>query len=241
MIDRHFQEIRWPGMERLQLGPLPRTINRVLAKLRAPVRLRPALDPHVDMMTREQAVNLHHLINAGLTCGPGGAFVEVGCYVGYTSAVIASILAPLGLADEFHVYDLFTHELSGKMDIRSAFERNFKQLSLPLPHIHAGDVLRTLPAELPAHIRFAHIDLGVGGDPAFHARLVTHALNAIYPRLRSGAIVVLMDYHLPGITVDGIDANPGMRMACEAFFVDKPEKPVTLYGGPYSHGYFRKA
>lgn len=237
----HFNELRWPGKRDRDPGPFARLLNKVMRKAGCSWEITRRYDPHEDMMSLEQAANLQLLLASVLRDGLEGDLVEMGCYVGCTSAVIASVLAPQGLVDRFHVYDLFSIELGTSRDIRRVFEENFRTLALPLPRIHAGDILQTLPAQLPERIRFAHIDLGVGGDVQLHARLVTHALEAIYPRLERGAVVALMDLHLPGVTLDGFDANPGMRAACDGFFKNKPEKPVTLYGGPYSHGYFVKA
>ena len=120
------------------------------------------------------------------------------------------------------------------------FQANHAAIGLALPHIHKGDVFSTVPAELPDPIAFAHVDLGVGGDHELHYRLVTHALESILPRLSSHGVMVLMDYHVPGLTVDGNDSNPGVRQACDAFFLNRPERVITLYGGPCSHGFVRK-
>jgi len=240
MLKQHFGEFRWPGMDRRELQPWARQLNRVFRKLRLPVVLARPFDYRVDMLSREQAANLQLLIGAAVDATRDGDLVELGCYVGCTSAIIAGALAPMEQQRAFHVFDLFTVKLGGKGDIRSAFERNFEVLRLPLPVIHAGDILATAPGELPERIAFAHIDLGVGGDPSLQHRLITHALGAVYPRLVPGAIVVVMDYHIPGITVAGYDANPGTRQACDAFLGDKPERMSTLYGGPCSHGFFQK-
>jgi O-methyltransferase len=84
------------------------------------------------------------------------------------------------------------------------------------------------------------VDLGVGSDHALHGELVTHALKTVYPRLSRHGIMVFMDHHRPGITVEGNDSNPSVREACERFFKDKPERVRMLYGGPCSHAYVRK-
>ncbi|MEX1132044.1 MAG: class I SAM-dependent methyltransferase [Flavobacteriales bacterium] len=192
------------------------------------------------MLTVQQAANLQHLAHSVLLSAVHGEFVEVGCYVGHTSSVIMSILDPQVQKRPFHVYDCFSHRLSEAMDVRKVFESNLTSLGLPLPHIHQGDVNQTLPAQLPTQIAFAHIDLGVGGSVEHHSALMTHTLEAVYPRLQKGGVLVLMDYHIPGVTIDGIDVNPGVRLAVDTFFADKPEVPITLYGGAYSHGYVRK-
>ena len=70
--------------------------------------------------------------------------------------------------------------------------------------------------------------------------IVLHLLKNIYPRLSSGAVVLFMDYHDPNLTVKGDAVNPGVKMACDVFFHDKPEVVYTLYGNQYSHGYIIK-
>lgn len=240
MLEKHFSELKWPGSYGSRIGPVVRSLNRLLGLSRSPVQLVPFPDMRKDMMTLEQAANLQHLVYSVLLPEVQGEFVEVGCYVGNTSSVIMGVLEAQESSRPFHVYDLFTHALSGAMDVRKVFEANFAGIGLPIPAIHAGDVFQTLPAQLPDMIAFAHIDLGVGGGVDMHAALVTHALRSIYPRLSRGAVLVLMDYHVPGVTINGSDANPGVRLAVDAFFKDKPEMPLTLYGGAYSHGYVRK-
>ena len=64
--------------------------------------------------------------------------------------------------------------------------------------------------------------------------------TSVYPKLSKGAVAIFMDYHIPGRTMDGMNVNPGVRMACDAFFADKPEQIEMLYGGPCSHAYIRK-
>jgi O-methyltransferase len=109
-----------------------------------------------------------------------------------------------------------------------------------MPVIHAGDVFQTIPAELPERIAFAHIDLGSGSDVFEHTRLIVHGLSAIYKRMVPNGVMVFMDYHIPNVTVNGNDSNPGVRLACDGFFENKPEKIKLLYGGPCSHAYIRK-
>ena len=167
--------------------------------------------------------------------------MELGCFTGSTTAVIAGSLAIIDPRRELHVYDSFGHELGDHNEIRHTFETNLQRHGLPIPRIHEGDLLTTVPAALPDRIAFAHFDLGVGGAPEEHAHVLTHCLTSAYARMAPGAIGVLMDYYAPGITVEGFDANPGVRIACDAFFQGRPEEVFTLYGGPCSHGYFRKA
>ncbi len=216
-------------------------MNKVLAKLGSPVDLAPHFDHRNQMVSAEQAANFQHLLTRVIERKIPGAVVELGCYTGSTTAILSGILRRLDPARDLHVYDSFGFELGAVRGIRSAFERNLRDLGLPLPAIHEGDFLETLPAALPDRIAFLHVDCGVGGDVDLHARLVTHCLESAYARMPAGAIGVLMDYYLPGVTAEGFDANPGVRQAADAFFSGKPEQVFTLYGGPCSHGYFQKA
>ena len=49
------------------------------------------------------------------------------------------------------------------------------------------------------------------------------------------------DYCDPAVDPDGWNALPGVKKACDEFFVGKPEKVHYIYSDPYSHGFFRKA
>jgi O-methyltransferase len=85
-----------------------------------------------------------------------------------------------------------------------------------------------------------HIDCGFGAEDEVHIENVTFCLEAAYPRMSKGAIGILMDYHDKDRTLYGYNSNPGTKTACERFFSNKPEKVYTLYGGDFSHGFFRK-
>ena len=65
-------------------------------------------------------------------------------------------------------------------------------------------------------------------------------LAEIYPRMSAGAICVLMDYNDPEINGIGHNANPGVKLACDEFLVNKPEEIIPLYGNQYFHAYFQK-
>lgn len=193
------------------------------------------------MVSLEQASNLNLLLGQMLHAGVEGDVVELGCYTGSTTCIIGRTLAASADGRAFHVFDRFDVTLGEHPAGREVFERNLREARLPMPVIHQGDVFETVPSSLPSRIAFAHLDLGVGGDKELHARLMDHALHHVYERLSPGAILVLMDYYVHGLTVEGHDSNPGVRKAADLFFRDKPEVVHTLYGGPCSHGYVRKA
>jgi O-methyltransferase len=215
-------------------------MNRVLNKLRSPVVLRSRFDHRSDMVSLEQIANFELLLSDVIERKVPGAVVELGCYMGSTAAVFGTILKNHDPARPFHVYDRFDIGLDGSEGIRGIFEKRMRDCQVPMPIIHAGDILDIVPEHLPEAIAFAHLDLGVGGDPEKHAGLVTHGLRHVYSRLSPGAVLVIMDYHVPGRTMHGNDSNPGTRLAVDAFLANNPEKPRLLYGGACSHAYIRK-
>lgn len=228
------------GPPRSRLPALALFINKASGKLRFPLELRPRFDHRNHMLSIEQATNFQLLIERVNDTGVPGAFVELGSYTGSSASVIGSLMHQGQDAREFHVYDRFDIELGAQRGIQQVFMKTLREAGVPMPTIHVGDLRTTIPGELPDQIAFAHIDCGIGGGNEAQAALITHCLNALYPRLAKDAVAVFMDYHNPAITLDGHDSNPGVRLACDAFFADKPEKMHVLYGGPCSHGYIRK-
>jgi O-methyltransferase len=240
--DLHFSKIHWPGAQKQEVTRPMQVINKMLNRMGAPLWLVPRFDYREDMVSMEQVVNFQHLIARVLEASVPGDIVEFGCYTGSTTAIIGTVLREAASLRDFHVYDTFQHNLGReKMNVLRTFVENMKREGLELPYIHRGDLLQTLPDELPAAIAFAHFDLGVGGDPNGHKKCLLHCLEEVYDRMPSGAVGVLMDYHEEGITIQGANVNPGVKLACDEFFTGRPERVYTLYGGPCSHGYFRKA
>lgn len=228
------------GPTRSKLPAIARFFNRAGGKLRFPWELRPRFDHRNHMLSIEQATNFHLLIDRLIDTEVPGAFVELGCYTGSSAAVIGSLLQNAKGGREFHVYDRFDIEIGSQRDIQQVFMQTLERVGVPIPTMHVGDLIATVPADLPDTIAFAHIDCGIGGGIEMHAALITHCLKALYPRLAKNAVLVLMDYHDPALTLDGSDSNPGVRLACDAFFADKPEVVIPLYGGPCSHAFIRK-
>lgn len=232
---------QWPNAARWTISPWVTYMNKVLGKLRLPYDLKKRFDYRNDMVSLEQVGNFELLITTILDYDVPGDFVELGCYIGSTTSVFAALLDAHDRGGrKLHVYDRFDIELGSAREIRDIFEQNIRDTGAPMPVIHAGDVLQTVPDGLPERIAFAHIDLGTGSDTELHRKLIDHALRSIYPRMSPKGIMVFMDYHVPGVTINGFDANPGVRAACDAFFADKPERIKLLYGGPCSHAYISK-
>lgn len=215
-------------------------MNKVTGKLGVPYELRPRFDHRHHMVSLEQASNFEHLINRVIDTEVRGDFVELGSYTGSTATLIADLLQRQHGDRTFHVYDRFDIELGSQRNIQDIFVHTFAECGLSLPVLHIGDLWVTLPSNLPSEIAFVHIDCGTGMEPKEHAKLITHCLESVHPRLSHGAVAIFMDYHVPGKTLDGNDSNPGVRLACDTFFADKPEQIQLMYGGACSHAYIRK-
>src|SRR5690606_15511855 len=187
-----------------------------------------------------QRNNLFMLAEQVIAYGVEGDLVEFGCHDGSTAVPIAMALQQHGSRRKLHLYDDFSFDPKDSGLVRLNLERRFQDAEIPLPSIHEGEILNALHDDLPEKIAYAHIDLGFEEEPRQVARMVRRCLDAIYPRLSPGAVCVLNDYHDPLLTVKGWDCSPGVKMACDRFLFDKPEKVSVLFGEEYSHAFFRK-
>jgi O-methyltransferase len=215
-------------------------MNRFLKKLRIPFIAGHHFDGLRDMLSLEQAGNLQVLLMGVLDHGVAGDVVEFGCHTGSTTTVLAQVLLGSCREGHLHVYDHFDDSWTIEKNTRRRLEANFRTRQLPIPHVHAGNVLDTVPGELPERIAFAHLDLGTGGDAALLQHVVLHVLTHLYPRLSQHGILLIMDYHPPDPWVACPNRNSGITEACNDFFADKPDTVRVLYGGPCSHAYVRK-
>lgn len=197
-------------------------------------------DPSKVMITDAQKINFYHLLQRVLDYDVEGEVVELGCFEGQTALFIQQLLLRAESKKRLLLFDNFRHSIGLKGDIRQKLIQNFQQNQLPEPELLEGDFKNTLPGKLPKKIAFVHIDCGYGGSQQEHQQVVMHSLQSVYPLMSTCAIGVLMDYHDPERTVEGLDANPGVKAACDLFFGDKEEKIFTLYGGEYSHAAFIK-
>lgn len=207
-------------------------LRQAYSALRGPDHLR-------VMSSREHRMNFAHLLDQVIAFNVPGDVVEIGSYNGQTALFFQSILQDVGSTKPLHLYDDF-RTLRIDPDPLATLKARFGRHKRALPLIHQGDIFDTLPSQLPERIAFAHIDCGSGLPNEQHRDLILHALRAVYPRMAPNAVGVLMDYHDPAHTLFGADSNPGVKMACDAFFADKPERMSTVYGGYYSQGFFRK-
>ena len=188
----------------------------------------------------EQRNNVHLLVDQVLAFQVSGDLVEIGCHEQGITPVIASVMEHHRAARTLHVYDRFRENGPVPPSSRDQLEANFRRAGLPRPTIHEGDPELTLRTQLPERVAFAHFDCGTGVQHAQHAQRLLHCLTATYVRMSPNAIGVLMDYHDPERTVVGMDRSPGVKMACDQFFERKPECIQILYGGRFSHAFFRK-
>lgn len=196
--------------------------------------------PKRSNCSAEQRNNLYLLADQVVAFKVPGDFVEVGCYEGQTARVIASVIEHHRAERTLHLYDDFRVGSFGDVRVRSRLELSFRRSGLPKPVIHEGPFEVTLSTQLPEHIAFAHMDCSFGELPEFHCQRLMRCLEAVYPRMGPGSIGVLMDYRDHDRSVVGWDCSPGVKMACDHFFKGKPECIQILYGGKFSHAFFRK-
>ncbi|MEO8067076.1 MAG: TylF/MycF/NovP-related O-methyltransferase [Flavobacteriales bacterium] len=222
--------------------------NKVLRKLRIPVRLTPAPS---DMANVEARMNLFHLLEQTVANKVPGDVVDLGCNAGDSTIVMQRIISAMAPEKEVHAFDSFEGlpELTANDKVDGVYDKGymaagvdlitqrFKTLGLKLPHLHQGWFEATVPSELPEKISFALID----GDLYESTR---HVLPHVYARMSPGAIGMIAVYYdevlLPRKGISGGFMSPGVKRATDEFFKDKPEKVSVLYANEYSNGYFRK-
>lgn len=217
-------------------------------KLFAPLGLRLRLSPFEAvpfMTTREKRLNIYHLASQVIAYDVAGDFVELGTHAGGTAALLTRVISEAYSERRLHVYDSFAGlpapasedrgtwfqrgEMSASVDdLRQLFD----ELGIPRPEIHRGWFQDVLPQQLPEAIAFAHLD----GD--FYES-IKWSLQAVWPRLSTGGIVLIDDY-CDGSADVTCDPLPGVRQACDEFFDPLGLKVIGLFGGGGLHGFVRK-
>jgi len=198
------------------------------------------LDTNIDMNTPEQRINYYHLLDSVIFNGVPGDVVELGCFTGQCALIFEKVIELNHSKKQLHLFDSFFATFTVKGSVEEELKANFNKANLKQPIVHKGDFKTTLPVELPAAIAFVHIDCGFGGDKMEHKAVMMHCFKSIYPRMTKNAICILMDYFDADTGVEGLDINPGVKLAYDEFFADKPEQIVCLWGNQYNHAYFRK-
>jgi hypothetical protein len=226
--------IREPRFER-PLGRKLRWVNRLLRALKWGGEAVATPDPALQMSTLEQRINLWHLAEQPLGYGVPGDYVDLGCYDGQQSTLIARAIdgrRPL------HLFDSFETSFGLYRDVLEVLQEHFAALNLPSPLIHKGRFEQTIPAELPPVIAFAQIDCGVGGDPDWHRAIVKRCLSSVWERLSKGGIVVIQDYH--DHASKSVDHYPYIKPLVDEFLAPHGARAIPLESGAFSHAFVRK-
>lgn len=206
------------------------------------------------MSDLDEALNITYLLHEAARVD--GDVVECGCYKGMTGVLLQKTLQAAAPQKKLYLFDSFqglpaqTKEDRLEKGEGAAFKDNkrigegwfaatieevkesFSRYDAPLPEIIPGWFSDTLPQFLPSTICFAHLD----GD--FYESILC-SLEHVYPRLSYGGIVVLDDYCDP-VQHERINAYPGVKRACDAFFENKPETIGLLASRNGFQGFFQK-
>ena len=162
-----------------------------------------------------------------------GDVVEIGCYKGKTSVMLAEMLRDRGeAARNQYLYDAFDgmpdqgEEDAGtsiaRGDLKATVEdvrKSFEDAGLPGPWVCPGWIEDTLPAQLPDLIAFALIDVD------FH-KPILHALRSVFPRLADDGICIVDDVDLQSDS----PLFPGAVKAVKDFLQECPEAHLVEYG-----------
>lgn len=157
-----------------------------------------------------------------------GDVVELACNIGTTALYIRRLLNMLESDKIYHVYDSFEglpepEEIDGdrckKGDMQkdqSDFEKSFIDAGLKLPVIHKGWFAEIPDNEYPDKICFAFFD----GD--FYSSILD-SFCKVYHKMSKGGVIIVHDY-------EGAQL-PGVKVACDYFLKDKPEKVSDVFYG----------
>jgi O-methyltransferase len=133
-----------------------------------------------------------------------GEVIEVGCYLGGTSAVAAKMMENVKIQKRYRVYDTFSgfapaqwknDNMKGEAStLKDHFSANSAKLTRWVldKHggknvlIHRGDIVDLPDAELPEKISACLLDVDLS-DPVYLG------LKRIYPRLQKGGVVLVDD------------------------------------------------
>lgn len=209
-------------------------VSQILKSLRLSAEMSQVSRIQHEMITTEQRINIYHFMQRVLACGVEGEVIELGHNISQSALQIQSILMERGYPKSFHVYDCFSQSTSDDPDIINEFiERQMR-----IPVLHNGLFENILPGNLPAKIAFAYINCSrfEGNSALSKKKFIIHCLNSIYPRLVPSGICLLIDYHHSHKIMGSYYFNGKMKLACDVFFADKPEKACIIPGNDYSHG-----
>jgi O-methyltransferase len=145
-----------------------------------------------DQLQQSIIWRIHTLCWAAAHCRHvHGDFVELGCYNGKTSRLVAEYVQFQTLGKTFYLYDVFDSPPdSDKMPQHSGtlhddVVERFKPLSNVV--ITKGVVPETLDLACPEHIAYMHIDMN-------NTKAEMGALERLFDRVTPGGIIVFDDY-----------------------------------------------
>lgn len=203
------------------------------------------LDQHSGTVDAQRLSVLRHEVSELLARNVDGAFVEVGCYRGATSAYLRALLDAAGEADRpIHVYDSFeglpepqsidgTHLGAGS--VKSAADDVLdlhRELGLVPPEIHPGWFHDTLPTQLPDSIAFGYLD----GD--FYESILV-SLQHCVPIVSRGGLLIVDDYADVQSNPAAWSGLPGVLAACESYFDRARPLDVIIGNGDLAFGAYR--
>lgn len=158
-----------------------------------------------------------------------GAFAEFGVYRGGCAFMVLT-LAGLEAERRFYLFDTFRGVPETNLtDAERAGEFGGRHADTSRGHVERvlapwsattelveGDIFETLPRTETGPVAFCHLDLNASAP-------TERALAYLYPRLLPSAMIVMDDYAYRGYDVQ--------RGVIDAFFADKPERPLALPTG----------
>lgn len=178
-----------------------------------------------DQVSKEETEKIIELAREALEIP--GDFVEMGCYKGDTSLLLAEIIR--GYGKKLWIYDSFEGlPEKGEMDesvlgvnfkkgelsvTKREVKKRFLKAGLPVPVITKGWFLELAPTDLPERIAFSFLD----GD--FYES-IRDSLRLVLPKMAKNGILVVHDYTNPAL--------PGVKQAVDEVREDFKDIKVVL-------------
>ena len=202
---------------------------------------------NTNMSDFDRLVHLQWAVFSVISAGIEGAFVEVGCNAGKTSAFFGHLLRHFDQSERsLHLFDSFSglpapsvHDAYLKEGELPASPDDvlleFARWNLPSPAIHKGWFEQTLPQSLPEKVAFCYLD-------ADFYLSTKHALSAIYPRMTKGGLLIVDDYADEERNPQAWNVLGGVKRACDEVLTDKREQMMVLCAtNDLAFGLLRKA
>jgi len=206
----------------IDLGEFSRSTRRAIRK---------ALQkPHLsDMIDDQQAQTLLKYLAMTINDELSGDVIEMGCCWGVSAVYEQALLNEMESDKKLYLYDSFEGlpekmlQDDNEVDIkfyegmmRTTVEKlkdNFKKCELQEPNVIKGWFDEIPENKFPKQVCFAFFDCD------FYTSM-KDCWTIIYPKLVKGARVVVHDYNW--------EVLPGVKIACDEFLADKPEKIEDL-------------